>query len=123
MSTLRWLAVVVAVGLLGANLRAEEPDLAKLLVGKWVVTKADEGAPPVGTMAEFTKDGKLKVTIKMGDKENVMEGTYKCDANKFICTFKENDKDKTMTHDVTKISKDEMTFSFEGKSVTAKRKS
>jgi hypothetical protein len=27
-----------------------------------------------------------------------------------------------MTHDVTKISKDEMTFTFEGKSVTAKKK-
>ncbi|HEX3151389.1 MAG TPA: hypothetical protein VHR66_25140, partial [Gemmataceae bacterium] len=89
----------------------------------WVVTKTEEGAPPVGAMAEFHKDGKLTVTMKMDDKEVKMEGTYKVEAHKFICTFKENDKEKSMTHEVAKISKDEMTFSFEGKTVTAKRKS
>ena len=38
----------------------EESDLAKKLVGKWEITKADEGTIPPGTMVEFTKDGKFK---------------------------------------------------------------
>ena len=122
MKTLRWLAVAVAVCLVGGSARADE-DLAKMLVGKWVVTKSDEGAPPVGTVAEFAKDGTLKVTMKKDDKDATMEGTYKCEAKKFVCTFKEGDKEKVMTHDVTKISDDEMTFTFEGKTVTAKKKS
>src|SRR3954468_20852397 len=113
MNALRVLAVAIAVCLVGGNVRAED-DLAKMLVGKWVVTKTEEGAPPVGTTAEFTTDGKIKVTMKMGDKENTMEGTYKCDAKKFVCTFKENDKEKSMTHEVTNISAKELTFTFEG---------
>jgi uncharacterized protein (TIGR03066 family) len=122
MKTLRWLAVAAAVCLVGGVARAED-DLAKMLVGKWVVTKSEEGAPPVGTVAEFAKDGTLKVTMKKDDKDATMEGTYKCEAKKFICTFKTGDKEQTMTHDVSKISDDEMTFTFEGKSVTAKKKS
>jgi uncharacterized protein (TIGR03066 family) len=94
-----------------------------MLVGKWVVTKSEEGAPPVGTVAEFGKDGTLKVTMKKDEKDTTMEGTYKCEAKKFTCTFKDGDKEKVITHDVTKISDDEMTFTFEGKTVTAKKKS
>ena len=79
--------------------------------------------PPVGTVAEFGKDGTLKVTMKKDEKDTTMEGTYKCEAKKFTCTFKDGDKEKVMTHDVTKISDNEMTFTFEGKTVTAKKKS
>jgi uncharacterized protein (TIGR03066 family) len=122
MKTLRWLAVAVVVCLVGGNARADE-DLAKMLVGKWVVTKTEEGAPPVGTVAEFAKDGTLKVTMKKDDKDTTMEGTYKCEEKKFICTFKTGDKEQTMTHDVTKISATELTFTFEGKTVVAKKKS
>ena len=122
MNTLRVLAVAMVVCLVAGNARADD-ELSKMLVGKWVVTKTEEGAPPVGTTAEFTKDGKLTVTMKQDDKEVKMEGTYKCEAKKFVCTFKEGDKEKTMSHDVTKISEKEMTFTFEGKTVVCKKKS
>jgi uncharacterized protein (TIGR03066 family) len=94
-----------------------------MLVGKWEITKAAEGTPPAGTIVEFGKDGKLTVTIKMEDKSVTMEGTYKCDAKKFTCTFKDGDKEKSMVHDVSKITDKELTFTFEGKDVSAKKKS
>lgn len=121
MNALKLLAVCTFAVVLSGGARADD-DLSKLLVGKWVITKTDEGAPPVGTVAEFTKDGKLKVTMKKDDKDTTMEGTYKCEAKKFICTFKINDKEQTMTHDVSKISDKELVFTFEGKTVQAKKK-
>jgi uncharacterized protein (TIGR03066 family) len=123
MNAVKLLAVCTFAIVIGAGARAEDSDLSKLLVGKWVVTKSEEGAPPVGTVAEFTKDGKLKVTMKKDDKDATMEGTYKCEAKKFVCTFKINDKEQTMTHDVSKISDKELIFTFEGKTVEAKKKS
>lgn len=123
MNAVKLLAVAFAVCLVVSGARGEDKDLSKMLVGKWVVTKSEEGAPPVGTVAVFTKDGKLTVTMKKEDKDATMEGTYKCEAKKFICTFKMGEKETSMTHDVSKITDDEMTFTFEGKSVTCKKKS
>ena len=54
MNALRVLVVVCLVAAVG---RAEEkPDYAKMIVGKWEVTKADEGTLPKGSIVEFTKD-------------------------------------------------------------------
>src|SRR5262245_22533820 len=84
MSTLRWLAVGAIACLLIPGARAEDkPDYAKLLVGKWEVSKADEGTVPAGTVIEFTKDGKVILTGKKDGADVTMEGTYKIDGNKF----------------------------------------
>ena len=123
MNALRLLAVGITVCLVVAGARAEDSDLAKMLVGKWEITKAGEGTPPVGTIVEFAKDGKLTVTIKKDDKDATMEGTYKCESKKFICTFKDGDKEKSMVHDVAKITQTELIFTFEGKDVSCKKKS
>jgi uncharacterized protein (TIGR03066 family) len=64
---------------------------AEKIIGKWEVTKADEG--PVGALVEFTKDGKLKLTLKVGDKELSMEGTYKVEKDKLKTTVKAFDKE------------------------------
>src|SRR5262245_4447007 len=123
MNALKLLAVGITVCLVASSARAEDADLAKMLVGKWEITNAAEGTPPVGTIVEFGKDGKLTVTIKMEDKVVTMEGMYKCDAKKFTCIFKEGDKEKSLVHDVSKITDKELTFTFEGKDVAAKKKS
>src|SRR5262245_3195877 len=70
MNVLRLLVAVAVACALAVGARADEKkaDNAKLLVGTWEVAKADQGTVPVGSTVEFTKDGKMKVTHKQGDK-------------------------------------------------------
>ena len=120
----RLLAVGALVCLLGgAALGEDKTDYAKLLVGKWEVTKADPGTVTRGDVVEFTKDGKMKVTAKKDDNEMLLEGTYKIEKNTFIMTMKIGDEEKTHTITITKISDKEMsTKNKEDKVVELKRK-
>lgn len=63
---------VVATAQVGAEEKAEKPDYAKLIVGKWEATKADNSVL-VGGVFEFAMDGKLKITHK----EKTSEVGYK----------------------------------------------
>lgn len=125
MNAFKLLAVGAVAIVFTVGARAEEKsDLAKMLVGKWEITKADEGTIPVGTMVEFTKDGKCSVTMKVGDKEEKMEGKYKVEPHKFIVMFKQGDTEMSHTITVTKITDKEMTTKDEeGKVVESKKKS
>jgi uncharacterized protein (TIGR03066 family) len=112
------------VCLFGANVRAAETDLAKMLVGKWEITKADEGTLPAKTIVEFARDGTITVTMKMDGKEQTMSGKYKVEPHKFIVTFKEGDQEKSHTITVVKITDKEMsTKDDDGKMVECKKKS
>lgn len=109
MNVLRMLAIGAIVCLVGASARAEEKvDHAKLIVGKWEVSKADEGTVPKGTLIEFTKDGKIKIAMKKEDAEVALEGTYKVEKDTFTFTVKLGDEEKTQTITITKISDKEM---------------
>lgn len=120
------ISLMVAFGtmlsLLGGVVRAEDKvDYAKMIVGKWEVTKAD--VLPIGATVEFTKDGKLKITEKMGDKEMTFEGTYKVEGDKFTVKIKIGDDEHTNTITITKISDKEMTTKDkDGNVVEVKRK-
>lgn len=104
-------------------MRAEDAELGKMLVGKWEITKSAEGAPPIGTIVEFTKDGVVTVKGKKDDKKFNMEGTYNVEMRKFTCTFKDGDKEKIVVHDAVKIDEKEMSFKDDdGKVVELKKK-
>lgn len=122
MNTMRLVMVAVVAGLAGLGARADEKkDIAKLIVGKWEATKADEGTLPVGSMVEFTKDGKLKVSVK--DSDMTLEGTYKIEGNKFHMTMKVGDDEHKQTINIKKITENELSTSDnEGKVVELKRK-
>ena len=125
MSAPRLVAVLAVVGLAGAGLWADDkkPDYARQIVGKWEVTKADEGTLPVGAIVEFTKDGKFKAFEKMGDKDVTFEGTYKVTGDKFEVTLKIGEESHTNTITITKMTDDEMhTKDKDGKVVEVKRK-
>lgn len=121
MKALRVLAVVCLVG---AFARAEEkPDYAKLIVGKWEVTKADEGTLPKGSIVEFTKDGKFTSREKMGDKDVQFTGTYKVEGDTFELDLKIGDESHKVKITITKLTDDEMhTKGEDGKVVEVKRK-
>jgi uncharacterized protein (TIGR03066 family) len=124
MNALRLLAVGAIACLLSAGARAEDKiDYAKMLVGKWVVSKADEGTVGKGTTIEFTKDGKVMAMMKKDDKEETMSGTYKVEGDTFTVTMKMGDDEHSTTITITKISKTEMsTKNKEGKVVELTRK-
>ena len=124
MNALRLLTVGAVVCLLSAGARAEDkPDTAKLMVGKWECTKSDPGTLPVGSIVEFTKDGKMKVTMKMGDMEVKIEGTYTVEKNAFTMVMKMGDDEHKQTITIKKISDKEMsTADKDGKAVELTRK-
>jgi len=103
----------------GAARADDVKDAAKLLVGKWEVTKTADDGPPEGAICEMTKDGKLIVTAK----EEKHEGTYKVKGNKITVTFKMGDEEKSHTVTIKKISATEFTVENEqGKTYEFKKK-
>lgn len=125
MSALRLVAVLAVVGLVGAGVSADDkkPDYAKQIVGKWEVTKADEGTLPAGSIVEFTKDGKFKALEKDGATDVTFEGTYKVTGDKFEITLKIGEESHTNTITITRLTDDEMhTKDKDGKVVEVKKK-
>jgi uncharacterized protein (TIGR03066 family) len=102
--------LLLAAGLVGLSLAATAQDKDKdkaeaKLVGKWKLTKSGDDLPKeLEAMIEFVKDGKVKVSIKFGEKPDVMEGTWKVkDEKKIELTMKLEGKDKTETIDILKL--------------------
>ena len=117
------LAVVVLLAV--TAVRADDKkdkDLDKdKLVGTWEVTKGE--SLPVGSTVEFTKDGKLKLAVKEGDKTMTIEGTYKIDGQAFKSTLKVGDKDNTETVKVASLTDKELVLVDEqGNKDTLKKK-
>lgn len=78
---------------------------AKKLVGKWTGTSEEKGGSAV---MEFTKDLKLKVTVKEKDKEIQMNGTYKLDGEKLVVTLKVGEKEVSETLTILSLTDDEL---------------
>ena len=124
MSALKWLGMAAVVVVLSANARAvDDVDIEKVIVGKWEVTKADEGTVPTGCTIEFTKDGKVKANIKKEGEEKMVDGTYRVEKNTLLLVMKEGGEEKKQTITVTKITEKEMSTKGEdGKVVELKKK-
>jgi len=93
------LAALVA---LSCSARAD--DKADKLVGKWEMTKGEAK----GTTAEFTKDGKVKVGLKRGDKTETKEGTYKIDGDTLKLSSTEGGKERTESFKVKSLTDKEL---------------
>ena len=112
----RLLALGMVIGVLAPGARAEDPpakpDYAKLLVGKWEVTKGD-GSLRVGVVMEYRKDG----TMKMSNWEpSVRSGSYKVQGDKILVTLrlhggKEPERKEPAT--IRKLTDEELELTFE----------
>ena len=124
MNAFKWLGVAAVVVVLSTTARAQdETDHAKLLIGKWEVTKADEGTVPVGAVIEFTRDAKVKITVKKGDDLETQEGAYKVEKDTLTVTMKKDGEEQSKKVTISKISEKEMTCKHEdGKVVELKKK-
>jgi len=114
---------VLCVLAVGARADEKKADNAKLIVGKWEVTKADPDTLPVGAVIEFTKDGVFKALSKDTDKDPLLEGKYKVEGDKFDLDIKSGDQSFKLSITITKLTDEIMnTKNDEGKVVETKRK-
>lgn len=99
-------ALMLGVLVLAGTSRAQD-DNAKKIVGKWEITKAAGGAP-VGSIIEFTKDGKMSAAIKIEGMEIKLEGTYKLEKDKLEVKLKTPDMTIEETLTIKKLTDDAM---------------
>lgn len=85
---------VVAISFLGsANTVRAQDNNKDTIVGVWEIVYSDAKDVPVGTKLEFTKDNKLKLTVKVDGKEVTVEaGGYKIEKDVITLTGKDGDK-------------------------------
>ena len=115
-------AFCAVLALAGSSFAEEKKDSNKTkLVGVWEVTKS-EGAPP-GSTVEFTKDGKMIVTMKVDDKPVKVEGTYAVEGDSIKSNLKVNDKEMKETVKIKKLTDKELvTLDEKGKTDEFKKK-
>jgi uncharacterized protein (TIGR03066 family) len=80
------------------------------IVGVWEATKPDAEAAATATL-EFTRDGKLKVTLKIREQTVTMEATYKVEGDKLVVTkpgLGPNGKETTRTVKLVKLNASEL---------------
>lgn len=105
------MAAVMALVVFGAGLvRADDKKAVDKdkLVGKWKVIKA-EGVPP-GTIVEFTKDGKMKISIEMDGMKLDLDGTYKVEGDKLHTAMKLGDKEEKDIDTIKTLTADKLSI-------------
>lgn len=106
-----------------AEKKDDKKDTAKLLGGAWEVVKAAPGTLPVGSILEFGKEGKLKLSVKAEGNEHKLEGTYKVDGMKIAINVKLGDEEKKQILTIKKISESDLAIEDDdGKGAELKRK-
>jgi uncharacterized protein (TIGR03066 family) len=110
MNALRLAAVLACLATLGLSpaWAAPEKDTNKdKIIGTWEVVKSQSDLP-AGSTVEFTKDGKLTVTVKAEDKKVVVKGTYKVDGDTLTVTTKDGDEEHTEKMTIKSLTKDKL---------------
>jgi uncharacterized protein (TIGR03066 family) len=76
-----------------------DKDNAAKIVGTWEATK-EEGGMKITMTAEFTKDGKVKLSVLSIS----LAGTYKVEGNSLKITLKQGEKEKTETNKIKELT-------------------
>src|SRR5260370_684748 len=100
---MRVLCLATVACFLSVPAQAQDKKNAEKLVGTWTVTKSED-APP-GALLEFSKDGKLKLTVTVEGKTISVQGTYKIEGDSIKVTMKGPDgKEKTETAKIKELT-------------------
>jgi uncharacterized protein (TIGR03066 family) len=114
--------ILLSVGGIAALAQADEKTVDKAkLVGKWKMVKIDGKVPPVDSILEFTKDGKLVFTFgKDGDSRKV-ESTYSIEGDKITVVVKKGDSEDKNTETIS-LQGDKLTITkMDGNKVELER--
>lgn len=105
-----------------AGTGASVADYKDKIVGTWELVKAEDFPP--GSLIDFKKDGKVKITVKQGDKETIMDGTYTVEGDKFTVEIAPpGGKLSKNIETITKLTDTEMTMKdSKGKTEEYKKK-
>ena len=123
MNALRLIAAGFLMLGIVAGVRAEDKVSKDNIVGSWEVTKSEEPPPPVGSVVEFGKDGKMKVVRKQDGKDMTIEGTYTFKDDKIDMVLKIEDKEVKHSITIKKVDGDVISVENEkGKTLELKRK-
>jgi uncharacterized protein (TIGR03066 family) len=126
MSVLRLLAMSLLVLGTSSSLVAQDKkaEVSKeKLVGIWESVKGDEGTIPPGSTMELGKDGKVKITAKLGDKIETVEGTWTLTGDKFTLNVTVQGNEHKTDLIVKQATGTELTITDDkGKSVAFKKK-
>lgn len=114
----RLFAVVLGVAVFGVAgfSPAADDDNAKKLVGTWEITKSGSDLP-AGSVIEFTKDGKLNVTLKLDGKDEKIAGTYKVQKEQLMVTLKAGEETIDETVTIKKLTDDALVIEDKDKKV------
>jgi uncharacterized protein (TIGR03066 family) len=100
------LALVVCSLLSAVTLGQDPTKTTGMIVGTWKPTK---GKLPAGTTVEFTKDGKMRINLKLCGKTVSAEGNYRVDGNRITTTDKGlRGKQETKTARIKKLTNTEL---------------
>jgi len=120
-------SLVMVIGVASAREEKARIDKAKL-IGTWTYVKtSSKKAPPEGIdmKVEFTKDGKLNLSMKLDDKSRKMSGTYKVEGDQLTSVLKgPGGKEKTETVTISELTAKKLvtTEDEDGKKVTTEFK-
>lgn len=110
---------VLGLAIVVSATQVKADDTAKL-VGKWEVTKSG-GDVPVGSVVEFTKDGKMTANVTLDGKDLKLTGTYTLTGDKLKVNLTLNEQ--KIDHQFTvKFKDDEMTLEDADKKVDTLKK-
>jgi len=113
---------LAAVGSIAVLAQADEKSVDKdKLIGKWKIVMIDGKVPPVDSVLEFTKDGKLVFTFGKDSDGSKVESTYSIDGNKITVTVKKGDNEDKNTETIS-LNGDKLTITKrDGKKVELER--
>ncbi len=84
------------------------------IIGTWELLTQENLGAPVGTLFEFTRDGKVIVTAKnTGKKEE--RGSYEVTGDKLKQTFKQGNVEQTITLQIKTLTSTELVIIKENK--------
>lgn len=98
-----------------------DKDNSKSIVGKWEVAKTDSETLPVGTTIEFTADGKVRVTTKAVN-DNQIEGSYVVEGETLTYHTRLNGKAKSQTLSIKKLEEKEINAGDKDNKVVSMRR-
>jgi uncharacterized protein (TIGR03066 family) len=80
------------------GIRADEKDYPRLIVGKWEAVKSvSKNDLPAGPVVEFTKDGRVKVTVKEDGREEAHAADHKLEGSKLTLVHESRSQVKKAT--------------------------
>jgi uncharacterized protein (TIGR03066 family) len=113
-------AAILGSTVVFASAAGVKADDTPKLLGKWEVTKSG-GDTPVGTIVEFSKDGKMTANVSLDGKDLKLTGTYKLDGKKLKVNLTLNEQ--KVDHEFTIAFKDdELTLEDDDKKVDTLKK-